>query len=105
MKIQFQGTVDPDEVADAFILAALARHQGGTMTASQIWDGLKSRGLVPTDGRPTSSKDPDAGAAKAEIGRRLQKWREDGLIGGDVEPESITGERHFWAIGKPLTKG
>jgi hypothetical protein len=105
MEIKFQGTVDIDDSADAFILAFLARRQGGSVTAHQVWEGLKSRGFVPTDGRPTASNDPDDGAAAAEIGRRLQKWQEDGLIGGDVEPESITGTRHYWVVGKPLTKG
>jgi|HubBroStandDraft_1064217.scaffolds.fasta_scaffold316134_2 hypothetical protein len=105
MKIQFQASVDPDDVADAFILAFLARRQGGAVTPDQVWKSLESRGFVPTDGRPSTTKDADAGAAVAEISERLEKWRSDGLIGGDGAPESITGDRHFWAIGKPLTKG
>jgi hypothetical protein len=105
MKIQFQASVDPDDVADAFILAFLARRQGGPVTAQQVWKGLQSRGFVPTDGRPSSTNDVDSGAAVAEIGQRLEKWCEDGLIGGDEAPESITGDRHFWSIGKPLSKG
>jgi len=105
MKIQFQASVDPDDVADAFILAFLARRQGGAVTAEQVWKSLQSRGFVPTDGRPTSGNDVDAGSAVAEIAQRLEKWRKEGLIGGDEAPESITGDRHFWAVGKPLTKG
>jgi hypothetical protein len=105
MKIQFQANVDPDDVADAFILAFLARRQGGTVTAAQVWKGLESRGFVPTDGRPSSSSSMDSGAAAAEISQRLEKWLKEGLIGGDEQPESITGDRHFWVIGKPLAKG
>ncbi|MCI4372984.1 MAG: hypothetical protein L3K02_05020 [Thermoplasmata archaeon] len=105
MKIQFQASVDPDDVADAFILAFLARHRGRPVTADQIWKGLKSRGFVPTDGRPSSTSEMDSGAAVAEIAQRLEKWLKEGLIGGDEAPESITGDRHFWVIGNPLTKG
>lgn len=75
------------------------------MTAEQVWKSLQSRGFVPTDGRPTSGNDVDAGSAVAEIAQRLEKWRKEGLIGGDEAPESITGDRHFWAVGKPLAKG
>jgi hypothetical protein len=105
MKIQFQGTVDADEAADAFILAFLARHKGNPVTAGRIWESLKGRGFVPTDGRPTSPDAPDEGAATAEISRRLQHWLDEGLIGGDAVPESITGNRHFWALGKGPGEG
>ena len=105
MEIKFQGTVDIDDSADAFILAFLARRQGGSVTAHQVWEGLKSRGFVPTDGRPTSPDAPDEGAATAEISRRLQHWLDEGLIGGDAVPESITGNRHFWALGKGPGEG
>jgi hypothetical protein len=105
MKIQFQGTPDPDDVADAFILAFLAHHKGNPVTAAQVWKSLHSRGLVPTDGSPTSPADPDEGAAIAEISRRLQEWVKRGDIGGEVEPESITKDRHFWVLGSSLSKG
>ncbi len=105
MKIQFQASVDADDVAGAFILALLARRQGGAVTASQIWKGPEPRGFVPTDGRPSSPNGMDTGAAVAQISQRLEKWLKEGLVGGDVEPESVTGDRHFWAVGKPLTKG
>jgi hypothetical protein len=105
MKIQFQASVDPDDVADAFILAYLARHRGRAVTADLIWKGLRSRGFVPSDGRPTSVNEIDSGAAIAEIQQRLEKWLDEGIIGGEVAPESITGQRHFWVIGKPLARG
>jgi len=105
VKIQFQGTVDADEVADAFILAFLARHHGNPVAAGRIWESLKSRGLIPTDGRPTDTNEPDEGAAMAEVGRRLQQWVDEGLIGGDAVPESITGVRHFWVLGKARGDG
>ena len=105
MKIQFQGTVDSDEAADAFILAFLARHRGNPVAAGRIWESLKSRGFIPSDGRPTNSNEPDEGAAMAEIGRRLQKWVDEGLIGGDAVPESITGTRHYWSLGKAPGEG
>ncbi|MFI5415439.1 MAG: hypothetical protein ACHQ16_07280 [Candidatus Lutacidiplasmatales archaeon] len=99
MKIQFQGTADPDDVADAFILSFLASRKGTPVTAQQVWKSLHSRGFVPTDGRPTSTERPDEGAAIAEIGARLQRWREQGLVGGETEPESITELRHYWSLG------
>jgi hypothetical protein len=105
MRVQFSGSVDADGAADEFILALLARHRGGSVTAAQIWKSLRSRGLVPSDGRSNARADPDDGAAVAEIGRRLEKWRDEGLIGGEEAPGSVTGTRHFWVIGKPLTKG
>jgi hypothetical protein len=105
MKVQFSGSVDADEAADEFILAFLARHKGSSVTADQIWKSLRSRGLVPSDGRATASNDPDDGVATAEIGRRLQKWLEEGLVGGEKEPESLTGVRHFWVIGNAPVKG
>jgi hypothetical protein len=105
MKIQFQASVDPDTVADAFILAFLARRRGHAVTAESVWKGLRSRGFIPTDGRPTSSNDLDSGAAVAEIQQRLEKWLKEGIIGGEGAPESITGQRHFWVIGKPLARG
>lgn len=100
MRIQFTGTVDADGAADEFILAYLARHRGGSVTADQVWKSLRSRGLTPSDGRPTAQNDPDDGVAIAEIRRRLEKWLDEGLVGGEKEPESITGNRHFWALGK-----
>jgi hypothetical protein len=105
MKVQFCGSVDADGAADEFILAFLARHKGGSVTAEQVWKSLRSRGLTPADGRPTAQNDPDDGAAIAEISRRLEKWLDEGLVGGEAEPESITGVRHFWVLGNPLTKG
>ncbi|MGD0587898.1 MAG: hypothetical protein ABSA63_03795 [Thermoplasmata archaeon] len=105
MKVQFSGSVDADGAADEFILAYLARHKGNSVTAAQVWKSLRSRGLTPADGRPTAQNDPDDGVAIAEIGRRLEKWLNEGLVGGEAEPESITGVRHFWVIGNPLTKG
>jgi pentatricopeptide repeat protein len=104
MKIQFQGAPDPDDVANAFILAFLATRKGNPVTARQVWKSLRSRGFVPTDGRPTPPTDPDDGAAMTEIGRRLQAWAKQGLIGGDDEPEAITKDRHFWAIGTSSPK-
>jgi hypothetical protein len=105
MKIQFSGTVDADQAADEFILAYLARHKGGSVTPAQVWKSLHSRGLVPSDGRPTASAEPDEDAAIAEIDRRLQKWAAEGLVGGEEAPESITGVRHFWALGNTQRKG
>jgi hypothetical protein len=105
LKIRFGGTVDADEAADAFILAFLARHRGNPVAAGRIWESLKSRGLTPTDGRPTNSNEPDEGAATAEIGLQLQKWVDEGLIGGEATPESITGIRHYWVIGKTASEG
>ncbi|MGA9840611.1 MAG: hypothetical protein WBF81_04720 [Thermoplasmata archaeon] len=101
MKVQFSGSVDADGAADEFILAYLARHRGGPVTEAQVWASLHSRGLVPSDGDSTGQKNPDDGAAIAEIGRRLRKWFDEGLVGGEDEPESITGERHFWVLGQP----
>jgi len=101
MKIQFEGTPDPDDVADAFILAFLATRKGNPVTARQVWKSLHTRGFVPTDGRATSHSDPDEGAAVAEISRRLQTWLERGIVGGDAAPEPITKDRHFWALGNP----
>ncbi len=100
MRVQFSGTVDADGAADELILAYLARHRGGSVTADQVWKSLRSRGLTPSDGRPTAQNDPDDGVAIAEIRRRLEKWLDEGLVGGEKEPESITGDRHFWALGK-----
>ncbi|MGD0718673.1 MAG: hypothetical protein ABSA15_03740 [Thermoplasmata archaeon] len=105
MKLQFSGALDADGAADEFILAYLARHKGGSVTADQVWKSLRSRGLVLSDGSPTAPNDPDEGAAIAEISRRLEKWLAEGLVGGDQEPESITGVRHFWVLGHPQTKG
>jgi pentatricopeptide repeat protein len=103
MKIQFQGTADPDDIADAFILSFLASRKGSPVTAEQVWKSLHARGFVPTDGRETASERPDDGAAIAEIGERLQLWREQGLVGGEAEPESITERRHYWVLGNPRT--
>jgi hypothetical protein len=47
----------------------------------------------------------DEGAAIAEVRRRLESWLEQGDLGGEAEPESITGDRHYWAIGSSLSKG
>jgi pentatricopeptide repeat protein len=105
MKIQFQGTADPDDIADAFILSFLASRKGSPVSAEQVWKSLHSKGFVPTDGRPTAAEHPDEGAAIAEIGQRLQLWRDQGLVGGEVEPESITGLRHFWVIGSSRPRG
>jgi hypothetical protein len=99
MKIQFQGTADLDDIADAFILSFLASRKGTPVTAQQVWKSLHSRGFVPTDGRATGTEKPDEGAAIAEIGARLQLWREQGLVGGETEPESITELRHYWSLG------
>jgi pentatricopeptide repeat protein len=101
MKIRFQGSPREDDVADAFILAFLASRQGNPVTARQVWKSLRTRGFVPTDGRPTGPSDPDEGAAIAEIDRRLQKWVKQGLVGGDGEPEAITNDRHYWVLGRP----
>ncbi|MCI4324036.1 MAG: hypothetical protein L3K03_08530 [Thermoplasmata archaeon] len=98
MKIQFQGTPDSDEIADAFILAFLATRKGHPANAREVWRSLRSRGFVPTDGTPTPDANPDEGAAIAEISRRMQKWLEQGVIGGEAEPEALTEERHFWVI-------
>jgi hypothetical protein len=99
MKIQFQGSADPDDIADAFILSFLASRKGSPVSVEQVWKSLHARGFVPTDGRATGAEHPDDGAAIAEIGERLQKWREQGVVGGDSEPESITGLRHYWVLG------
>jgi hypothetical protein len=101
VRVQFAGTIDADGAADEFILAYLARHRGGSVTADQVWKSLRSRGLTPSDGRKTDQNEPDDGAAIAEIRSRLEKWLHEGLIGGEKEPEAITGHRHFWVIGKP----
>jgi hypothetical protein len=105
MRIQFQGTPNEDDVADAFILAVLARHKGAPVSALQIWKSLRTRGFVPTDGTPTSQANPDEGAAVAEISRRLQGWLKQALVGGDAVPESITKDRHFWVLGNHLARG
>jgi pentatricopeptide repeat protein len=105
MKIQFHGSPDPDDVADAFILSFLASRKGSPVSAEQVWKSLHSRGFVPTDGRDTSPDRPDDGAAIAEIGQRLQTWREQGLVGGEAVPESITELRHFWVIGSSRPSG
>lgn len=105
MKIQFWGSLNADEVADELMLAFLARHRGGTVNADQLWKSLRSRGLTVSDGTPTGQNDPDLGAAIAEINSRLEKWLEEGLIGGEVEPEAITGARHFWVLGRPPSRG
>jgi hypothetical protein len=104
MKIQFQGTPDPDDVADAFILSFLASRKGSPVTAEQVWKSLSTRGFIPTDGRPTAEANPDEGAAIAEISRRLQEWLDRGLVGGEAEPEAVTKVRHFWAIGNSRGK-
>jgi hypothetical protein len=101
MRVRFSGTLDADGAADEFILAYLARHRGGLVTADQVWKSLRSRGLTPSDGRTTDQKDPDDGTAIAEIRSRLQKWAEEGLVGGESVPESISGNRHFWVLGRP----
>jgi hypothetical protein len=104
MKVQFSGTLDADDAADEFILAFMARHKGSPVTAEQVWKSLRSRGLAPSDGKSIGQSEPDDGAAVAEIGRRLEKWLAEGLIGGEAAPESITRVRHFWALGNPLGK-
>jgi hypothetical protein len=105
VKIQFQGSPNPDEVADAFILAFVGSRKGSPVSAEQVWRSLRTRGFVPTDGRRSSQSNPDEGAAVAEIGRRLRAWRHAGLLGGDGEPEAITNIQHYWAIGSSLTTG
>lgn len=104
MPVQFCGVLDADGAADEFILAFLARHRGGSVTADQVWKSLHSRGLAPSDGTPVGQTDPDEGITIAEINQRLEKWLAEGLVGGDQEPESITGIRHFWVLGHPQTK-
>jgi hypothetical protein len=99
MKIQFEGSPDADDVADAFILAFVASRKGSPVTARQTWKSLRTRGFVPTDGRPTSHSNPDEGAAVAEISQRLQKLVVQGVVGGDPNPEPVTGDRHFWVLG------
>jgi hypothetical protein len=103
MKIQFHGTANPDDVADAFILSFLASRKGTPVSADQVWKSLHDRGFVPTDGRESPTEHPDEGAAIAEIGERLQVWHEQGLVGGESEPESITKLRHYWALGASRT--
>ena len=106
MKIQFQGSADPDDIANAFALAFVASRKGTPVSAEQVWKSLRTRGFVPTNGSPTArSNPPDEGAAIAEVRRRLERWLEQGDVGGEAEPESITGDRHFWAIGSALPKG
>jgi len=104
VKIQFQGSPTADEVADAFILAFVASRKGTPVTPEQVWKSLRSRGFVPTDGRPTSESRPDEGAAIAEISQRLQTWLDQGLVGGETDPERITKDRHFWALGSTLAR-
>jgi hypothetical protein len=99
MKIQFEGSPDVDDVADAFILAFVASRKGSPVTARQTWKSLKTRGFFPTDGVTTTHADPDQGAAVAEVNQRLQKLLAQGVIGGDTEPEAITRDRHFWVLG------
>ncbi|MGA7922413.1 MAG: hypothetical protein WCA77_00330 [Thermoplasmata archaeon] len=48
--------------------------------------------------------DGDDGIANTEINQRRQHWFHDGIVGGDPELESISGVRHFWALGNPMTK-
>ena len=106
MKIQFQGSADPDDTANAFALAFVASRKGSPVSAEQVWKSLRTRGFVPTDGSPTAQSNPlDEGAAIAEVRRRLESWLEQGNLGGEAEPESITGDRHYWAIGSSLSKG
>jgi hypothetical protein len=99
-RVQFTGTIEADGAADEFILGYLARHRGGIVTAEHVWKSLRSRGLVPSVGPETDPGKPDDAAAVAEIRRRLEKWLDEGIVGGDREPESITGDRHFWVIGR-----
>jgi hypothetical protein len=105
MKIQFQGTPNPDDVADAFILAFLASRKGSPVSAEQVWRSLRTRGFVPTDDHRSSQSEPDEGAAIAEISDRLQLWVKQGLVGGEDEPEAITKDRHFWVIGNSRGPG
>ncbi|MHB8352226.1 MAG: hypothetical protein ACYDFT_06035 [Thermoplasmata archaeon] len=105
MRILFEGTPPADDAADAFILAFLAGRKGNPVNARQVWKSLRSRGFVPTDGTPSLSKvDADVdSAAVAEILRRLRAWHDQGLIGGETDPETITEDRHFWVLG-PLSR-
>src|SRR5580658_3178445 len=100
-RVQFTGTIDPDGAADEFILGYLARHRGGPVTATKVWKSVHSRGLTPSLGRQSGPNDANDEAAVAEILRRLEKWADEGLVGGDKVPESVTQERHFWALGQP----
>jgi hypothetical protein len=99
MKVQFNGSPDADDVADAFILAFVASRKGSPVSARQTWKSLQTRGFFPTDGSSTPHPDSDEGVAVAEIGQRLQKLFEQGVVGGDAEPESVTGDRHYWVLG------
>jgi hypothetical protein len=98
MKIVFEGSLGSDGAANDLILEFLASRKGTPVTARQVWRSLRARGFVPTDGRRTAHADPDDGAAIAEISRRLQRWRARGTIGGEADPESLTGDRHFWSL-------
>ena len=103
IRVRFSGNVDADQAADEFILAFLARHKGGSVTVAQVWKSLQSRGLVPADGTTPETEVQVDETAVAEISSRLEKWFSEGLVGGEKEPESITGKRHFWALGSPPT--
>lgn len=85
---------------DAFIRAFVASPKGCGVTDGQGWMSLRSRGLVPSDGERTSSKNPDGSAAIVEIQRRLDRWVDQRLVGGEREPESITGKGFYGSIGK-----
>ena len=105
MRSPFRGTPDPDAAADAFILEFLARRKGSPVNIRQIWKSLRSRGLVSPGGPPAAAgalpeidADTDR-AATGEILRRLEAWRNEGLIDGEIDPETITEERHFWVLG------
>jgi hypothetical protein len=103
-RVQFNGSVDADQAADEFILAFLARHKGNPVTVEQVWKSLRSRGLTPANGRTPAAEETEAESACSEIDRRLVKWMDEGMVGGDHDPEPITGTRHFWILGNPPSK-
>ena len=105
MRSPFRGTPDPNAAADAFLLEFLARRKGSPGNIRPIWKSLRFRGRVSPGGPPAAAgalpeidADTDR-AATGEILRRLEAWRNEGPIGGEIDPETIPEERHFWFLG------
>jgi hypothetical protein len=99
MEGQSSGAVDADGAADEFSLAFFTCLRAGSVTADWVWKSSRSRGLVPSSGGPSGPNDPDEGAAIAEICRGLEECLSEESIGGEQEPEPVTGDRRLWVLG------